>query len=120
MGQWIRFPDFGNGLGGISTTDPKLIKELELAIKKSIGGIFEVTAEEFEEVKKKPSPPENLREARSSNMKSLIARLPKDAPRPAVAAGVKLAKRFKTGDGELMKANEPSQPTGFRPKTIAR
>ncbi len=56
-GRSIRFPEIAAGYGGMETDNESLIAEFRLAISKSKGGLQEVTAQEFEAIKKKTTSP---------------------------------------------------------------
>lgn len=119
-GQWISFPDFGNGWGGLSTESPKLIKEFELAIQKSVGGVTEVSEKELEDLKKKPLAvpfreeilPAHLRKHPKSR-NSVIVR------QHGVADGHSKSRDFTVQTrGGLLMPNLPASPSGFRPASV--
>lgn len=118
IGQPIRFPDFGNGFGGIATEDPALIKELELTMKKSVGGVSEITAQELEDLKKKaPLPKSSRPQSYPANLRSIVRQ---HANIAAPRRGAADAERNLALPGEenLLLPSEPAKPSRFRPKSI--
>lgn len=116
-GQAIMFPDFGNGFGGISTDNPKLIAEFEKAISKNRGGISEVTEKELEDLKKKPPQIPFREEIRPSQVRQSGKNGAGVRQRNAAGADRGDLKMPATGAGLLM-PSAVLKPTGFRPNTI--
>lgn len=115
-GKSFTFPSLPCGLGAHATENPVLIAEFETGIKKEIGGIVEISAEEFEELKKK-APPQSLNEAVSP---SRVAQLKVEADRAAAVRAARptqltpISRSFKQPDSTRLNTNQ------FRPGTIDR
>lgn len=114
-GKSFTFPSLPSGLGAHATENPVLIAEFELGIKKQIGGISEISAEEFDALKKK-APLKNLNEAISP---SKVAQLKVEADRAAAERAARptqltpISRSFKAPNTRL---NTPQ----FRPGIVDR
>lgn len=64
-GRKIPFEDLGDEMGGIVTEDPVLAASLRHAQRTRIGGVYEVTEEQFADHKKKAIEHESLRNSRA-------------------------------------------------------
>lgn len=56
-GGRVPFEVVGGDTGILETEDAKLIEVLDVAVKRRMGGVVSITAEEFEELKKNPPAP---------------------------------------------------------------
>lgn len=82
------FEPVGNDEGILSTNDPTLIFSLESAIAQRLGGVYRVTQEEFEKLKKK-EPTTRKSSGRSSPIRAsspLYQQVPPPPPAKPVAA----------------------------------
>lgn len=116
-GRGFTFPALQSGVGAHATENPVLIKEFETAIAAKVGGIEEITAQEYEDLKKK-APPRNHNEALSPTK---LAQIKIAADRAAAERAARptqltpVSRSFKTpaGSGRL-------NSNSYRPGTVDR
>ena len=114
----IPFKDFGGQIGGIETTDGYIIEEIGKLISQKRGGVMEISANEFDNLKKK----ENQRSYPS--WRELLAvrqlhRLRLAWERGNAAVDKKIASAT-GGYSAPVAAPRPAGPSSYRPQAVAR
>jgi len=118
-GKGFLFPVLANGMGAHETENPKLLKEFDLAISRHIGGVTEITAAEFDALKKK-APLKNWNEGISP---SRLAHLRVAADRAAADAAVaNSTKQLTPLKRSLLKPTSEGRlnTTSYKPGTAQR
>lgn len=101
-GGRVPFVALGDDVGILETDDAALIGQLEVAIKRRMGGVVAITAEEFEELKKNPP----ARRLKPSSLKPWHQIQPPPNPQEEAAVATNLQKpaAMKVPDKEPMLA----------------
>ena len=94
------FEVVGSDAGLLQTSDPALIEQLELAIKKRMGGVVAITAEEYEELKKNPP----VKRSKPTSLKPWQADRQPSNPNGGVAATEQKTAPLKVPDPEPLLA----------------
>lgn len=116
-GKGFTFPTLQSGIGALATDNPRLLSEFDLNISKNIGGISEITASQFEELKKKARP-SNRSEAFSA---SKLLQLKLAAEKIAVERAAKQAQPLKA-ISRTLHSNTVGRlnGSGYKPGSVAR
>lgn len=121
-GKLFKFPDLGNGIGAVETDHPSLIKEFEIAMSRSVGGVSEISKEDFEKLKKNSQspPPRPQPSVTLDQLTHLNAGL-----RPDVVGGNGRSENVFPSSGvkvpnELRLPAHQAQSRDFRPKSVVR
>lgn len=102
VGGKVPFVALGDDIGILETEDATLIGQLEVAIKRRMGGVVAITAEEFEELKKNPPAPR----LKPSSLKPWSQIQPQSNPQEeaVVATSLQKSAQMKVPDKEPMLA----------------
>lgn len=86
-GRRVRFEQIGaSDTGVLATEDPGLITELDKAAARHVGGVVEITSEQYQELKKNPPVERSqIRSLSSQSIRQLLNR-PRPGAAPAAAA----------------------------------
>ncbi len=116
-GYTVPFAEVGDGWGVLATEDAYLIGELRKAQAEQRGGVMEIEATEFEELKKKESPSQRVWREVVGHLQ--LRRLYRGAQGSAAAAGRQLP-FVPTGFSENKALARPMAKSTFIPKSVAR
>jgi hypothetical protein len=117
-GVIVPFQDFGGQWGAIATTNNYLIDELRKAQKEQRGGVMEIDAAEYEELKKKENqiPFQTYREQVGHQQ---FKRVLRDVGARAAAAGKQLP-FVPTGFSEAKALAKPVAKSTYVPRSVNR
>lgn len=114
----IPFKDFGGYTGGIETDDAYIITEISKLISNHQGGVIEVTAQQYDDLKKKENQTSYPSWREVLSVRQLL-RLREAWQRGSAAVGKKITETV-SGYSETKVPPRPSGPSTFRPQGITR